>query len=143
MAFADLDVFARVVQAGSFTRAAEGLGMRKADVSRVIGNLEGKLGARLLERTTRSLSLTGIGREVFERAVGILGAVEETERIAHRMLSEPRGTLRITCGVEFGVMAVGRWVTGYMERYLAPKVRAFIDHAVEAFDGLRGETRAA
>jgi DNA-binding transcriptional LysR family regulator len=117
MELTELNVLVRVVQAGSFTRAAEGLGMQKANVSRVIGNLERKLGARLLERTTRSLSLTEIGREVFERAVGILGAVEETERIAHRMLSEPRGTLRITCGVEFGMIAVGRWITGYMERY--------------------------
>jgi DNA-binding transcriptional LysR family regulator len=113
----ELNVLVRVVQAGSFTRAAEGLAMQKANVSCVIGNLERKLGARLLERTTRSLSLTEIGREVFERAVGILGAVEETERIAHRMLSEPRGTLRITCGVEFGMIAVGHWITGYMERY--------------------------
>jgi DNA-binding transcriptional LysR family regulator len=134
-----LSSFVRVVQAGSFTRAAESLGMQKANVSRVISNLERKLGARLLERTTRSLSLTEIGREIFERAVGILGAVEETERIAHRMLSEPRGTLRITCGVEFGMIAVGRWIAEYLERYPQVTVESdftgrIVDIVHEGFD---------
>ena len=99
------------------TRAADSLGMQKANLSRVITKLERKLGARLLERTTRSLSLTEIGREVFERAVGILGAGEDTARVAHRMLAEPRGTLRLTCGVEFGMIAGGGWVAEYLERY--------------------------
>ena len=65
--------FVKVVQSGSFTRAAEALGTQKAHLSRVVSQLEKELGVRLLERTTRSLSLTEVGREFFERAVGILG----------------------------------------------------------------------
>jgi len=71
-----LAVFVRVVQAGSFTRAADVLQSRKSHVSRVISQLESHLGVKLLERTTRSLRITEIGKELFERAVGIQGAVE-------------------------------------------------------------------
>jgi len=139
MEFSELEAFVKVVQTGSFTRAAEGLGTQKAHLSRVVSNLERKLGARLLERTTRSLSLTEIGREIFERAVGILGAVEDAERVAHRMNSEPRGTLRLTCGVEFGMIAVSRWIAEYLERYPQVSVESdftgrIVDIVHEGFD---------
>jgi DNA-binding transcriptional LysR family regulator len=139
MEIGELGAFVKVVQTGSFTRAAEALGVQKANLSRTISTLERKLGARLLERTTRSLSLTEIGREVFERAVGILGAVEDTERIAQRMLGEPRGTLRITCGVEFGMIAVSRWVGEYLERHPLVRVECdftgrLVDIVHEGFD---------
>jgi DNA-binding transcriptional LysR family regulator len=139
MELSELAAFVKVVQAGSFTRAAESLGMQKANLSRVITNLERKLGARLLQRTTRSLSLTEIGREIFERAVGILGAVEDTERVAHKMLSEPRGTLRLTCGVVFGMIAVSRWISEYLERHPQVAVECdftgrIVDIVHEGFD---------
>ena len=117
MEFRGLTVFVRVVQSRGFTRAAASLGMQKTYLSRVVSNLERKLGARLLERTTRSLSMTEVGREIFERAIGILGAVEDAERVAQRLLAEPRGTLRLTCGVEFGMIAVSRWINEYLQRY--------------------------
>jgi DNA-binding transcriptional LysR family regulator len=132
MELSELAAFVKVVQAGSFTRAADSLGIRKANLSRVITNLERKLGARLLQRTTRSLSLTEIGREIFERAVGILGAVEDTERVAHKMLSEPRGTLRLTCGVEFGMIAVTRWIAEYLDRH--PQVSVECDFTGRVVD---------
>jgi DNA-binding transcriptional LysR family regulator len=132
MELGELTAFVKVVQTGSFTRAAEHLGTQKTYLSRVVTNLEEKLGARLLERTTRSLSLTEIGREIFERAVAILGAVEETERVAQKMLSEPRGTLRMTCGVEFGMIAVSRWITEYMEQY--PQVSVECDFTGRILD---------
>ena len=132
MELSELAAFVKVVQTGSFTRAADSLGMQKANLSRLITNLERKLGARLLQRTTRSLSLTEIGREIFERAVGILGAVEDTERVAHRMLAEPRGTLRLTCGVEFGMIAVSRWITEYLDRY--PQVSVECDFTGRVVD---------
>ena len=117
MELSELNAFVKVVQTGSFTRAAESLDTQKAYLSRVITNLERKLGVRLLERTTRSLSLTEVGREIFERAIGILAAVEDAEHVAQQMLAEPRGTLRITCGVEFGMLAVSRWIGDYLARY--------------------------
>lgn len=139
MELAQLAAFVKVVQAGSFTRAAESMGTQKAHLSRVISNLERTLGARLLERTTRSLSLTEIGREIFERAVGILGAVDDAERVAHRMHAEPRGTLRLTCGVEFGMIAVSRWIAEYLERYPQVSVEGdftgrVVDIVHEGFD---------
>lgn len=139
MELAALAALVKVVQAGSFTRAAEAMRTQKAHLSRVITNLERELGVRLLERTTRSLSLTEVGREIFERAVGILGAVEDAERVAQRMLAEPRGVLKLTCGVEFGMIAVGRWIDAYLQRYPQVSVDAdftgrVIDIVHEGFD---------
>jgi LysR family transcriptional regulator, regulator for bpeEF and oprC len=111
----ELNTFVHVVKTGSFTRAALSMGTQKAYVSRVISHLEGKLGVRLLERTTRSLSLTEIGREIFERAVGILAAVEEAGNVAQQFLGEPRGLLRLTCGVEMGMIAVNHWINSYLQ----------------------------
>ena len=73
-------VFARVVQAGSFTTAAAQLGMPKSTVSRKVTELEERLGARLLQRTTRKLSLTDAGRIYYEYSARIAGEVEDAER---------------------------------------------------------------
>jgi len=117
MELSHLDTFVKVVQTGSFTRAAEQLHSQKAHVSRVISQLEADLGVRLLERTTRSLSLTEVGREFFERAFGILGAAEDARRAVQQAHGEPRGTLRLTCGVEFGMLALNGWVRDYLIRH--------------------------
>ena len=117
MELSHLDTFVKIVQTGSFTRAAEQLRTQKAQVSRVVSQLEAELGVRLLERTTRSLSLTEIGRELFERAVGILGAADDARRAVQQAQGEPRGTLRLSCGVEFGMLAVNRWVRDYLLRH--------------------------
>jgi LysR family transcriptional regulator, regulator for bpeEF and oprC len=116
MELSHLDTFVKVVQTGSFTRAAEQLRSQKAHVSRVVSQLEADLGVRLLERTTRSHSLTEVGREFFERAVAILGAAEDARRVVQQAHGEPRGTLRLTCGVEFGMVAVNGWVRDYLIR---------------------------
>jgi LysR family transcriptional regulator for bpeEF and oprC len=139
MELSELTAFVKVVQAGSFTRAAGNLGTQKAHLSRVVSSLERRLGARLLERTTRSLSLTEIGREIFERAIGILGAVDDAERVAQKMLSEPRGTLRLTCGVEFGMIAASRWIGEYLKRYPQVSIESdftgrIVDIIHEGFD---------
>ncbi|GAB4208950.1 MAG: LysR family transcriptional regulator [Tibeticola sp.] len=125
MELATLRAFVKVVQTGSFTRAAKALNTQKAYLSRVVSQLERELGARLLERTTRSLSLTEIGREFFERAVGILASVEDAERAVQKAHGEPRGVLKLTCGVEFGMMAVSGWIGDYLARY--PQVRVDAD----------------
>jgi LysR family transcriptional regulator, regulator for bpeEF and oprC len=117
MELAELRSFVRTVQAGSFTRAALQLGSQKSHVSRSVARLERRLGVKLLERTTRSLRLTEIGREIFERAIGILSAIDETERVAQQLQGEPRGTLRLTCGVEFGMLAVSGWIDGYLTEH--------------------------
>ena len=125
MELASLQAFVKVVQVGSFTGAADALDTQKAHLSRVISQLEKELGARLLERTTRSLSLTEIGREFFERAVGILAAVDEAQRAVQKAHGEPRGVLKLTCGVEFGMIAVSSWISDYLARH--PQVRVEVD----------------
>lgn len=125
MELSALHAFVKVVQVGSFTRAAEILGTRKTHLSRVITQLEKQLGVRLMERTTRSLSLTEIGREFFERAVGILASVEDAEHAVQKSQGEPRGVLKLTCGVEFGMLAASAWISRYLQRY--PQVRIDAD----------------
>src|SRR5258705_13262904 len=89
-------VFARVVQAGSFTTAAAGLGMPKSTVSRKVSGLEERLSARLLQRTTRKLSLTDVGRTYYDYCARIVSEVEDAERAVSSLQDTPRGTLRVT-----------------------------------------------
>jgi DNA-binding transcriptional LysR family regulator len=78
------------------------------------------------------MHLTEVGREVFERALGILGAVEDTERAAQQMQAEPRGTLKLTCGAEFGTLAVNGWIGLYLARH--PQVRVEADYTGRVLD---------
>lgn len=132
MTFEQLRIFVRVVQSGSFTRAAEALKTQKSYASRVVSQLESELGAKLLERTTRTLSVTEVGREFFERAVGILAAVDDTVATVQSARGEPRGQLRLTCGVEFGMLAVGRWVEAYLLAH--PMVTADVEYSSRVLD---------
>lgn len=132
MTLEQLRILVKVVQSGSFTQAAALLGTQKSYVSRVVAQLEAELGAKLIERTTRRLSVTEVGREVFERAVGILGAVEDTARMVQNAQGEPRGLLRLTCGVEFGMLAVGRWVEAYLAAY--PMATAEVEYTSRVLD---------
>jgi DNA-binding transcriptional LysR family regulator len=132
MTLEQLRFLVRVVQAGSFTRAAERLGTQKSHVSRVVAQLEADLGAKLIERTTRRLGLTEMGREVFERALAILGAVEDTELLVQQAQDAPRGVLRLTCGVEFGELAVGNWVREYLAAW--PEVAVEADYTARVVD---------
>lgn len=107
-------VFARVVEANSFTEAARRLGMSKAAVSKQISRLEERLGARLLNRTTRRLSLTEVGAAFYERCARIVAEAEDAELAVTRLHAEPRGTLRVDAPVNFG------------QRYLAPLLPDFM-----------------
>lgn len=134
-----LQAFVKVVQTGSFTRAAQALDTQKAHLSRVVSQLERELGVRLLQRTTRSLSLTEVGRELFERAVGILASVEDAQRAVQSVHGEPRGTLRLSCGVEFGMIAVSAWIGQYLARHSQVRVDAdftgrLVDIVHEGYD---------
>jgi DNA-binding transcriptional LysR family regulator len=132
MQLSALGAFVKVAQTGSFTRAASALNTQKAHLSRVIGQLEAKLGVRLLDRTTRSLSLTEVGRDFYERAIGILASVEDARRAVQRSQGEPRGMLRLTCGVEFGMIAVTGWINHYLT--LNPQTRIDADFTNRAVD---------
>lgn len=117
MDFSHFRAFVTVVQSGSFTRAAELLRSQKARISRQISDMEAELGIRLLERTTRSLRLTEVGREIYERSVGILAAVEDTQRVAQAVHGEPHGQLRMTMPLEFGLLIGFEWVRAVLDAH--------------------------
>lgn len=112
--FTEMQVFTAVVDAGSFVRAAETLRMSKTAVSRLIADLEARLGARLLHRTTRRLSLTVEGEVFHARCKELLAAVEEAEAEVTARADEAVGALRLNVPVSFGLL------------HLAPLWPAFI-----------------
>lgn len=93
-------VFARVVEAGSFTAAAAALGLRKSSVSRSVAALEAELGIRLLQRTTRKLSVTDAGRAYYDRARDALAGLDEARQAVSSLGAEPRGLVRVTAPVD-------------------------------------------
>src|ERR1700743_1749471 len=109
-----LEVFAAVVNQGSFTRAADKLETSPANVTRYVNELEEALGARLLNRTSRRLSLTETGKTLYDRALSILDDVAEAEPVAPSASFQPRGRLRINAPLSFGI------------RYLAPLWPRFV-----------------
>lgn len=111
----ELVVFARVAQAGSFTAAARELAMPKSTVSRRIADLEARLGARLLQRTTRKLALTDAGLAYFEHAERAIGAAQEAELAVTRLQGTPRGLLRVTSPLSFQYL--GPIVAEFLQRY--------------------------
>ncbi|WP_441290327.1 LysR family transcriptional regulator [Sorangium sp. KYC3313] len=104
VALDEIVLFTRVVQGGSFTAAATAVGMPKSSVSRKISDLESRVGARLLQRTTRTLSLTDVGRVYYEHCVRIVAALEEAELAVSQLQSTPRGLLRVTAPLAFSVL---------------------------------------
>jgi DNA-binding transcriptional LysR family regulator len=94
---AAMQAFVHVVEAGSFVRAADRLGTSTSSASRLVADLEAHLGARLLNRTTRKLSLTETGQAYYERCVQLLGDVEEAETAAGAAAAAPSGRLKLTC----------------------------------------------
>lgn len=112
-------VFARVVEAGSFVAASRELEMPKSTVSRKVAELEERLGARLLQRTTRKLSLTDVGRAYYQHAARVVAELEEAELAVSRLQGVPRGPLRVTMPLNFGYLAPV--VASFMARY--PEVR--------------------
>lgn len=137
----ELLIFVRVAQTGSFSQASRALDIPKSTVSRKVSGLEERLGARLLHRTTRKLSLTDAGRIYFEHAARIVSDIEEAERSVAEMQAMPRGLLRITAPVGFTFL--GGIVTKFLERYPEVEVTMsctdrVIDLVEEGFDlGIR------
>src|SRR5215471_374237 len=133
----ELLVFTRVVQAGSFSAAAALLKMPKSSVSRQVSDLEERIGARLLQRTTRRLGLTDAGRIYFERAAPIVAEIEQADRAVSELQASPRGLLRVTVPLSFSVL--GPMIASFLEKY--PEVRAelvstdrVVDLVKEGFD---------
>jgi DNA-binding transcriptional LysR family regulator len=112
-----MKVFVAVVDAGSFAAAAARLDTSRAMASKQVQKLEEHLGTRLLNRTTRKLSLTGTGREFYERSVQIISDVEEAEQVAGQMTSTPRGMLKVTMPLSYGQHALAGIVAEFARKY--------------------------
>ncbi len=137
--FGEMQAFFAVVSEGTFTAAAARLGTDKARVSRTVRRVEEKLGVRLLNRSTRHISVTEVGREYFERVASILAAAEAAEAMVAQQTQEPRGRLRVTAGVEFGTTQVDGWIAEFLQRWPKVSVEAeytnrIIDLVHENFD---------
>lgn len=113
----DTTVFVRVVEEGSFTAAAEALGLSKGAVSKYVGRLEQRLGARLLNRTTRRLTLTEIGEGYYERSSRALAAIRDAEQEVADQAARPRGHLRVTAPSFYGAEILARHLGAFRERY--------------------------
>lgn len=110
-------VFVEVVERGSQTAAAEHLDMSRAMVSRYLGELEDWVGARLLHRTTRKLSLTGLGEQLLPRCREMLAVADDLHSAGQRASDKPSGTLRITSSQSFAQAWLARAVAAFIERY--------------------------
>jgi DNA-binding transcriptional LysR family regulator len=127
--------FRRIVELGSFRAAAADRGLSNAGVSKQLLELESELGASLLIRTTRKLSLTETGRAYFERCVRILDDIAESEAAVVAAQSAPRGLLRVSAPMSLGLLRLMAWVPEFMQAY--PHIQldlVFNDRAVDVID---------
>src|SRR5687768_11269847 len=100
----DLVVFVAVIQAGSFTGAAQRLELSKSMVSKAVNRLEASLGARLIHRTTRRLRLTEAGTGLFEASNSALDAIDEAQLAVSKLQGAPRGLLKVSASTAFGTV---------------------------------------
>ncbi|MDH3763493.1 MAG: LysR family transcriptional regulator [Gammaproteobacteria bacterium] len=110
-------MFVRVVDAGSFTRAAEQLRLSRPVVSKYVSRLEDRLGVRLLNRTTRRLSLTEAGRIFHQRSQRGLQDIEQAEAEVSRLQENPRGVLRLNTPMSFGILHIAPLLPEFQARY--------------------------
>ena len=116
---ADIAVFVRVVERGSFTLAADDLALSRAVVSKYISRLEERLGVRLLHRTTRRLSLTEAGAALFEASRAALEKMDDAQAEIARFQSEPRGRLRVSAPMSFGILHLAPALADFARRHPA------------------------
>src|SRR5689334_5351204 len=100
----DVAIFIKVVDSSSFTAAAEALELSQPVVSKAVTRLEERLGARLLNRTTRRLSLTEAGAELYSRSAQAIAAIDNAQLEVARYQTEPRGQLRVSVPMSFGIL---------------------------------------
>lgn len=112
----ELEIFARVVAAGSLSAAGREMGLSPAVVSKRLRRLEERLGSRLLQRTTRKIALTEAGQGYYERVLGILASVEEAESFVVRRSSLARGTLKVSAPTSFGRLHIAPHLKDFLSR---------------------------
>lgn len=112
-----LFVYAHVVESGSFSAAARRLGMSRSAASKAVAKLEQALGVRLLQRSTRHLSVTEIGAAFAEHCSRILEEVVRAEEVAKSLHAQPRGVLRVAASVAFGTLHIAPALADFLQLY--------------------------
>lgn len=129
-----LRVFAQVVAAGSFAGAARALDMAPAGVTRAIADLETHLGARLLQRTTRTLALTEIGDAYLQRAREVLAELDDADAAAGAQTRLPQGHLRVLCPPAFAAHQLARYLPAFRQQYSGITLELATQGPVETAD---------
>jgi DNA-binding transcriptional LysR family regulator len=117
----EIEVFVQIAESGSISRAAEELGISVSATSRYLMNLEQRLNIRLVQRTTRQLSLTGEGELFCERCRDILGSMKEAEASVSEAARNPTGLLRVQASLSFCLLHLTPLIPAFRERY--PRIR--------------------
>ncbi|MBF7141066.1 MULTISPECIES: LysR family transcriptional regulator [Pseudomonas] len=130
--FEDMRLFAQVLESGSFTAAADQLGVSKQLVSRRLMQLEARLGVRLLNRSTRRLDVTPLGQAYHEAALRLLNEVEQVEQSIASAQGQPRGTVRLSAPLSFAVEHLAGLLPLFMQRY--PQVTVEVDLSDRSVD---------
>jgi DNA-binding transcriptional LysR family regulator len=128
----DLILFAHIVEAGSFTRAADQTGLPKSTLSRRLTDLENELGERLLQRSTRRLVVTEFGERILEHAQRLTDEMESAAALAQHRQTAPHGTLRVSLPPEFHELSIVQVVTRFSQDY--PDVRIDLDLSARRVD---------
>jgi DNA-binding transcriptional LysR family regulator len=133
-----MKVFAKVVDEGGFAKAARALDMAPPVVTRMVAELENHLGARLINRTTRSIALTEVGEQYLDKVRGILVDIEESEALASEATKVPRGHLRVLCPPAIAVHQLAKHLPRFQAQYplvtLEISSPGPVDTVGEAFD---------
>lgn len=127
----EIQIFAAIVERGSFIAASNLLQIPKTTVSRKIEELETRLGVRLLQRTTRKMSLTEAGQAYYEHCERIIAEIDEAERAVGQLAEAPRGTLRVSTSFSIGSRFIGRMLPEFLRRYPDVRVNLVLSNAVE------------
>jgi DNA-binding transcriptional LysR family regulator len=129
-----LAAFVRTVDAGSFSAASRMTGATQSAISKSVARLERRLGVRLFQRSTRTLSLTAEGQAYYERVAPLLRAIDDAEDVV-QAASTARGTLRVSAPQEFGRMLIATWAGDFLDRY--PEVKLELDITDRLVDIIR------
>lgn len=131
----ELMVFHAVVKHSNYAKAAEELGLSPSGVSRIVSRLEERLGARLIQRTTRKLKLTEVGEAFHARTTQVLADLRDAETEVAQTVLRPRGTIRISTSVAFGQIYLGALLRELTDRYPELTIELFLtDRFVDLVD---------
>ena len=126
----EMAVFVGVVEAQNFSAAARNLKLTPSAVSKLIGRLENRLGARLLNRTTRQVSLTDEGRTYYQSCLPILAAIEDAEHAVSKLHDAPRGLLKVNASTAFGISHIEPLIPDFLASYPELRIQLTLSESI-------------